>query len=139
MRNNPDDFLDAAEHMVRAMQRYRAGDPDFDAPGIPSADSNIIQRMFREIIHEDPDTRHRTWLHQLEQGAFGFGQDSTSYVGEGPGSWKHEALSAEASEGRFEFRPDFLRAHWKLFHDALQAHRFDVLHNILPEYGICAA
>lgn len=28
---------------------------------------------------------------------------------------------------------------WKLFHDALLARWFAVIHDILPQYGICAA
>lgn len=32
----------------------------------------------------------------------------------------------------------FLSSHWKLFHDALQAHRFFVLHELLPKYGLLA-
>lgn len=138
-RNNPDDFLDAAEHMVRAMQCFRAGNADFDAPGIPSVDYNVIQRMLREIRDEEPDARHRVWLYQVGQGTFSFGAEQVTYAGEGPGSWKEQALAKGPSGGGFEFRPDFLHADWKLFHDALQAHRFDVIHNILPEYGICAA
>ena len=33
----------------------------------------------------------------------------------------------------------FLISDWKMFHDALQAHRFEVIHEILPKYGISAA
>jgi hypothetical protein len=33
----------------------------------------------------------------------------------------------------------FLGSRWKMFHDAAQAHRLDVLQVILPRYGICAA
>ncbi len=32
----------------------------------------------------------------------------------------------------------FFDSKWKLFHDALTAHRYTVLHEILPHYGICA-
>jgi hypothetical protein len=138
-RNNPDDFLDAAEHMVRAMQCFREGDADFNAPGIPSADSNLIQRMLRETIDPDAEQRHRAWLDHVRQGTFSFGAEEVSYVGEGAGSWKADALGMGDSSKRFAYNSQFLQANWKLFHDALQAHRFDVLHHILPEYGICAA
>ncbi|MDD5057195.1 MAG: hypothetical protein PHQ60_04930 [Sideroxydans sp.] len=37
------------------------------------------------------------------------------------------------------YKPNFLGSHWKHFHDAIQAHRFNVVYNILPKYGICAA
>jgi hypothetical protein len=139
-RDNPADFLDAAEHMVRAMQCFRAGAYTDDVPGLPPADSVVIQRMLREVVHADENERHKTWLYQIEQGAFSFGPDRVQYVGEGPGSWKTDALGADAaSRGELSYRPEFLRCNWKRFHDALQAQRFDVLHHILPEYGICAA
>jgi hypothetical protein len=135
-RNNPDDFLEAAEHMCRAMQCFQAGDPDFNAPGIPSNDYNVIQHMLREIKQDDSAERHKTWTYQIEQGAFSFGKESLTYIPEGEGSWKHHALGVDTE--RPAFRYEFLKSDWKLFHDALQAHRFDVVHNILPAYGICA-
>jgi hypothetical protein len=48
---------------------------------------------------------------------------------------------AATDTGREEFplNDSFMKSNWKHFHDALQAHRFDVLHDILPKYGICAA
>lgn len=139
-RNNPDDFLDAAENMCRVMQAFRAGDPDTNAEGLPAVDANIIQRMFREVVHEEAETRHATWLHQIAQGAFSFGPETLAYVGEGPGSWKAAALGrGDESTDPFAYRPEFLRSDWKLFHDALQTHRLDLIANILPEYGICAA
>jgi hypothetical protein len=32
--------------------------------------------------------------------------------------------------------PEFFSSHWKLFHDALLAHRFYVLNELLPAYGV---
>jgi hypothetical protein len=32
-----------------------------------------------------------------------------------------------------------MHSDWKRFHDALQVHRLQVLHEILPRYSICAA
>jgi hypothetical protein len=139
-RDNPRDFLDACDHMTRAMQRFRAGDPDFAAPGIPAADRVLIEQFLVGIRNADEKDRHAVWLAQIALGIFSFGAEKVTYAGEGPGSWKAEAL-AEAKQGAdgMPYRPEFLRSNWKLFHDALQAHRFDVIHNILPEYGICVA
>ena len=57
--------------------------------------------------------------------------------------WKEKALGTEKtvdSKGEvFPYKPEFLKSGWKLFHDAIQAHRFAVIHDILPRYGICAA
>ena len=139
-RDNPKDFLDAAEHMCRAMQCFRAGDPAASVPGIGPADRETLARLLVEIRHDDADARHTAWLEEIARGAFGFGAERARYVGEGVGSWKELALGLPGPDaGRVSFRPEFLESDWKLFHDALQAHRFDVINNILPEYGICAA
>lgn len=72
-----------------------------------------------------------------------FGKPSLSYKAKGVGSWKYKAIGqkAAADTGRevFPYSPKFLHSDWKRFHDALQAHRFDVVHDILPRYGICVA
>jgi hypothetical protein len=137
-RDNPRDYLEACDCMVRAMQRFRAGDDQAPAAGPRNADRDMLDRLLRTITHPDGTDRHVAWLSAIEQGAFSFGPEKVSYVGEGEGSWKHQALG-EASGGKYAYRPEFLGSHWKRFHDALQAHRFDVLHHILPAYGICAA
>ena len=138
VRDNPKDFCEAADHMCRAMQRFRAGDPDAEVPGLPAADAATLGRMLREITHEDAVKRHELWVEWIGAGAFSFGAEKLVYRGEGTTSWKATALGA-AGKDVFSYRPDFLASDWKLFHDALQAHRFDLIANILPEYGICAA
>lgn len=137
-RDNPNDFLTACEHMCRAMQRFRAGDDQAPAAGLRTQDRDTLDRLLRTLTSAEGKDRHQGWLGAIEQGAFGFGAEKVTYVGEGEGSWKHQALG-EPKNGKFGYQPAFLVSHWKLFHDALQAHRFDVLHNILPAYGICAA
>ncbi len=79
----------------------------------------------------------------IARGVFSFGAANIEYLPKGRGSWKHRALGTTRSVDEdyelFAYRRTFLHSNWKLFHDALQAHRFDVLHDILPAYGICAA
>ena len=105
-----------------------------------------MSRIAKSAVLAPVGVDHK-WLDAIEAGVFSFGKEKVGYVAMGKGSWKHDALGAplEADEDeddgdqRFEYHPAFLRSHWKLFHDALQAHRFEVLHGILPRYGICAA
>jgi hypothetical protein len=58
-------------------------------------------------------------------------------------SWKHQVLETRRSKNRrsdvFVYSPLFLDSDWKLFHDALTAHCFAVIRDILPRCGICAA
>jgi hypothetical protein len=140
-RNNPREFLDAVDHMARAMQRYRMGDPDAQVPGIPERDRAAIFALMNETRQPEAGDRHQKWLAEIARGVFSFGPATVVYEEEGKGSWVERAFGVLqlAKEPELAYRPEFLTSDWKLFHDALQAHRFDVMHHILPEYGICAA
>ena len=141
-RDNPTDFLEAAEHMCRAIRRYVAGDPNADVEGLPSADRTTINAMLRGTLDAHGEARHETWFQAIATGQFSFGPATVPYVAKGPGSWKHTAVGTEAEhddDDVFPYTSAFLSSHWKNFHDALQAHRFCVLHDILPRYGMCAA
>lgn len=141
-RNNPDDFLEAAVHLYRAVRRFVAGDPESDGGDIGSADKGTIDRLLRTVTDEDGHDRYAKWKDAIAAGAFSFGPQQIRYTGKGVGSWKYDALgTAEATDRgdeRFPFREPFMQSNWKLFHDALQNHRLAVLSEILPHYGICA-
>jgi hypothetical protein len=138
-RNNPDDYLDAAEQMCRAMQAFRAGSLDADVPGLTAEDRHVIQRLLREIRLDAAEDRWDAWSREVAAGSFGFGRDTLpAYVGEGEGSWEHAAIG-EANDGVHTYREAFLESDWKRFHDALIIHRYDVIYRILPRYGICTA
>lgn len=142
-RDNPADFLAAADQMYRAMQHYRTGDPDADVPGLPEPDKTLIAQMFQTITDHSRHLRHQKWLTAIAAGKFSFGPASVSYIAKGKGSWKHQALGTESEVDRhqevFPYNPNFLTSDWKLFHDALQAHHFYITHELLPRYGICVA
>jgi len=143
-RDNPRDFLEAADRMCVAMQRYRAGDPDAEAPGLPPDDRKKIGKMLRTIRDKDGEARHLVWCDAIASGEFSFGPVvPPEYVPKGKGSWKHRSIGTNKSVDDFDdcftFRKKFVKSHWKLFHDALQSHRFRLVHIVLPRYGICAA
>jgi hypothetical protein len=142
-RDNPRDFLAAADAMSAAIQRYVLGDADAPVPGLPPRDREVFDRMLRGLTDEDRDARHRTWLEAIAGGQFSFGPEQVHYIGKGEGSWKHAALGTGAEndgdDDRFPYKASFLASNWKLFHDALQIHRLEVINHILPQFGICAA
>lgn len=141
-RDNPTDFVAAAEAMCVAMQRFRVGAEAARVPGMPGRDRGVFAELIRGTRDVDGEVRHRVWLDAIAGGAFSFGPAAPSYVAKGVGSWKHAALGTTAEHDggeEFPYTPEFMRSDWKLFHDALQEHRFVVLHHILPRYGICAA
>lgn len=143
-RDNPKEFLEAAGEAYRHFRRYR----DW-----PEAGSKVFQREYplppafdrigeglKEIGDEDETVRHRKWLDRIGDGTFGF-RDRVAYVEKGEGSWKQKALNTDEDIVDNRKRPlpypvSFLDSDWKLFHDALQAHRFFVLHELLPRYGL---
>lgn len=141
-RDNPQDFLEAAEHMCIAMRRFQLGDPHADVAGLSDTNRNLLEKMFRQTSDEDGEKRHNVWLKAIADGEFGFPPVQLSYIAKGKYSWKHQAIGDtddKQVKKIFPYHPSFISSDWKLFHDALQAHRFTVLHDILPRYGICAA
>lgn len=142
-RDNTEIFVEAADHLCRAMRAWRAGDENLDQPGLPDADKARIRELFLAQADEDGDVRHGHWLRAIDRGAFSFGRESIAYVAKGPGSWKYKALGTLAAEDsfedRFDYTPAFLTSDWKRFHDAAQQHRLYVLTELLPRYGMTAA
>lgn len=143
MRNNPQDFLEAADQMCKAMQRYLLGDADAIVPGLPEADKIAISFMLNNIRDNSGSVRHEKWLNAIANGKFSFGKANVTYIPKGKDSWKYLALGTENEVDRgneiFTYHPSFLLSNWKLFHDALQAHQFYITHDLLPRYGICIA
>ena len=145
-RDNPKIFLEAVDKMCRAMKCFRKKDLNMDldaVSGLPAGDAKKIYSLLMSIKDHKGEIRHAKWLAEIKNGAFTFGPVSPFYIAKGIGSWKYKSIGqiAAADSGRevFPYRKTFLKSHWKNFHDAIQAHRFDVIHDILPRYDICAA
>lgn len=139
-RNNTDQFCQAADQMYRAMKRYIAKDPYAVVSGIDEPDMNKIQDLFTKITEKDGEKRHIAWLSAIEHDPFSFGSEKVTYPGKGPGSWKEQALdTSEEKLMKYAWTTAFLKSNWKYFHDAAQAHRFYVIYDLLPKFGICAA
>jgi hypothetical protein len=143
-RDNPRDFTQAARELYQWYRRYR----DFSREGAavlerayPVPDEfAAVDRMLAEVVSEKKLERHAAWLAAVADGTFGF-REPLAYVEIGEGSWKHQALGTledvQSNPGKpIPCTPAFMTSHWKYFHDALQAHRFFVLNEMLPGYGI---
>lgn len=137
-RDNPSDFMEAAQRMCQVMRRFVLRDADAEVRGIGREDRATIRAL---LMQPGPkEERHARWLAAIAEGAFSFGPEALGYIGKGQGSWKHSALNTAEAVDRgdetFRWKPAFLGSHWRRFHDALQEHRFDVLHVVLPQFGI---
>jgi len=139
-RDNTSDFMQAADHMCMVMQRFIIGDPDANVAGLDANTKAKLHEMFVGIKNKNGDERHAEWLQAIRSGAFSFGATAIAdYVPRGRESWKAQALGTSHDLPVHRYKPEFLKSDWKMFHDAIQAHRFHVVHDILPRYGICAA
>lgn len=150
VRDNISLFCDAADNMCKVMQRFRRRDPAADVPGLGDHDKRVIRELLGTLRDLDAVRRHQEWLRQIENARFSFPSAIVAYAN---GLWKTQALGTAAVQaaaagaggsrtvesGRTcHYTPGFLQSNWKLFHDAMQAHRLTVLHDILPRYGICS-
>ena len=108
-------------------------------------DEDIVQikSNFEKFRDEDGELRHAKWLKSIKDGDFSFGAVDLKYIAKGEGSWKYEAIKQDKDideqDDMFEFNNDFMHTNWRLFHVALKAHRFDIINDILPKYGICVS
>lgn len=145
-RNNHQIFCDAADAMCRVVQCYIAKDKEMEIDkqaGLCETDKALIAELLAKFSSEKEDERHVAWLKAISLKTFSFGPVQLAFSAKGKGSWKYQAIKQDKEKDEdgdiFTYHPDFLHSNWKLFHDALQAHRFDLLHDILPKYGICVA
>ena len=145
-RDNHQIFCDAADAMCKVIQCYISRDTTMDLAkqeGLKESDKTLISDLLIEFTSDDGEERHHNWLKAISSGIFSFGEVKLEFIPKGEGSWKYQAIKQDKAidddDEIFQYSPDFLNSDWKLFHDALQAHRFDVLHDILPKYGICVA
>jgi hypothetical protein len=143
-RNNPREFTEAAANLYQWFRRYldqpkRRREVLTTEYPLP-AEFSAIEKMLAETNNEKKLDRHQVWLRAVGDGTFGF-SDALTYIESGPGSWREQALGTsediESSEDHpIDCPPAFFTSHWKFFHDALEAHRFFVLNEMLPAYGI---
>ncbi|MFQ5560972.1 MAG: DUF6765 family protein, partial [Nitrospinota bacterium] len=91
-RDNPEDFLTAANQMCCAMKKFIGKDPDLVVTGLKTEDLYVLQELFTTLTSKDEKKRHQAYLDAVRQGRFSFGPEEISYfLGNRKGSWKAEA------------------------------------------------
>lgn len=139
-RDNLELFVGAAYNLFGQL-----GNAFTEKTGIPTND--IIEKDFEQIKQNfesfrsaDGEERLELWLESIANGDFSFGPQELEYIPKGVGSWKHDAIEQDAYEDSgdevFTYKPEFMESNWRNFHVALKKHRFDVVNDILPQYGI---
>jgi hypothetical protein len=140
-RDNPRDFLEAADELFNFFRRYLDRDIQSPSKGLPVSDRALIQEMLCSIQDPDGEDRCAKWVSAILEGKFSFGSAKIDYFSKGLQSWKYLALGTEKNVDhfweRFEYSSKFLNSDWKHFHDSVQAHQFDMLHKVFPKFQIC--
>ncbi len=139
-RDNPKEYTLAVKHMYRAMCRFLTGDPEMKVADLSKETLKKFKYLFSKIKHPSPEVRHEEWVKLLRNDEFGFGSLELDYHEHGKQSWVFKA-TGHKSEDRLNDAPvelttGFFSSDWKLFHDALLVHRFNIINRILPTYGI---
>jgi len=138
-RNNPSDFLDAAQHMFKVMKRFLLADPNAEIPNMAEQDSKLLAELFQTITSSNGIERHQEWLKRIREGEFSFGAEEVYYD---ENEWIHTALGSYLENIPFKklkYEPNFLDTDWKKFQDALMDHHFYLLRVLFPKYDMCIA
>ncbi len=146
IRNNILNMYDAAVETYNILYAYKNKiniySDRFDHIRIDAKKFDALLYNFKNYTCQSADKRHNRWLKEINnERFFPMDGDVLEYKPKGKDSWKYLALGTdmekEGGDELFFYTPHFLDSNWKLFHDALQIHKFDITNKILPNYGIC--
>lgn len=147
-RNNVELFVEAADYIYQILLLSKKNEvPDnidcmfSSTGGLSEFQKDHFRRAFTNFSGS-LDKRHEDWIREINSASFEGVTGFKDYYAKDKGSWKYDALGTrleiEIPSYKFEYNEDFLTSNWKCFHDALQIHRAYVLHELLPQYNICA-
>ena len=138
--SNVDRALDAAQSCYRVFMKFLDSFPGFsNTPLVPWQD---IATKMRDLFETkgDLEDRIKAWKNAISGGEFRFKpQGIDTALTYDDREWFREAVKVEKAPGvpeQYVRNPGFETSNWKRFHDAAAFHRFTVLHEILPEYGM---
>lgn len=94
-RNNPADFVLAADELFKWFRRYQNDQVVYEVAGLSDENKDKLIELFMATNDEDGESRNNRWLELINQNHFGFGAEAPLYIGKGSGSWKHQALGDE--------------------------------------------
>jgi hypothetical protein len=134
LRDNPADFLRAADRLCQEFRRYLAGDAAAEVPGLGAA-APAVRALIEGLTDERGEQRLAGWLEALAADRFGVGPARPDYVGKGEGSWKHQALGdgylgwLQAAEAALHRQPERVSAFARIGAAAAEAvlHRAEAL------------
>lgn len=120
VRNNPSEYLEAANKMYVALKRFRGA----KAEPLGEKWSALLLKYFTRFNDADREARCDKWETLLAKGAFGLHPIEVEYDKEG---WEY-----------IEDFATFESSNWKRFNDALKDHHYYLTCKLFPKYGLCA-
>lgn len=138
--SNVERSLEAAENCYQVMLKFLGQFPGFSQNKPMPWDK--ISGKTRRLFETDAnlEDRVKAWKDAISAGDFVLkaeGRDANLDYDDR--KWFREAVKVhEPQEGdpEFKWKPGFESSDWKYFQDAGTLHRFIVLHEVLPEYGM---
>ncbi|HIC92060.1 MAG TPA: hypothetical protein EYP21_08415 [Syntrophaceae bacterium] len=136
--SNQERALDAAQNCYMVLSRFLKRFPQFLSPPVLPW-QKILEKIGELFSHQgELEERTEAWREAISNGRIGFepkGKDTNLHYHDR--EWFRAAVTVTTEEGERYIRNEgFEMSHWKYFHDAAAFHRFHLLHEILPEYGI---
>jgi hypothetical protein len=142
LRNNLDEFLDAADAACKVIQAYVHDSTNLqEQAGLSAAALNAIRGLMENNRDENEGKRFNVVMEAIRDGGIpGIPAGPVpGYVDKGVGSWKHAATGSDEvdDEGPApEWSETFEASDYRKFHDAVKEHRSFVISTLLPKHGI---
>lgn len=140
-RDNPKDFLCAADMACRVVQAFVAQSEAFESqPGLPLDVKAVLAHLIANNKASDDDKRLKGICEAVSQGKIpGLHERIPVYVAKGMHSWKFNATGIRTDDDgddRPGWSDGFETSDYRRFHDAVKEHRFVVTQTILPAHGL---
>jgi hypothetical protein len=137
-RDNPLIFLEAAEQMYIHIRRFMEGDSTRPITPLDDRRCHLLHDRLESYQDESSEKRHRRWLEDLANGAFGFEPVSLKYHESTGDQWEMRALGYQVPEqGELTFTSRIFNSNWWHFQTALSRHVYVLLHEVLPQHELC--
>jgi hypothetical protein len=138
--NNHDRTMKAAQQCYEILATFADSYPTF-ASGSPNKWNKVSKTLEKTFSNDgDLDARVDNWCQQIGSDSFGYVptpfDQKVQYQDR---QWFKDAVQVEMNntgEETFRRKSNFEKSNWKYFHDAAALHKFILLHDLLPEFGI---
>lgn len=140
-RDNPSDYLEAVQHIYTFLCKYREqGEPQSHYQMDP-LDFSQFDRLFKSLTMDKGVDRYEHWIEEIRLGAFSFGAEECQYREPKSGISDIDQTEDSIDQRYYDipFTNEFLESIWKKNYDAVTFYRAMVLHEVLPDFEICAA